>query len=131
MVLGKLLTAALLISTSPVHAQNTKFNSVNESLFTFSNIFNRMIDRMNDDEKDKHTDALFTALNSLNNGEIIKWYNDPTGNHGMVEIMATMNLGGQLCRKVQSTMTIYKSKRFYETTACLDERNGSWSFSHK
>jgi surface antigen len=131
MALGKLLTAALLISTSPAQAQNSTFDSAYESLFTLSNIFNRMVDRMNDDEKEKHEQALLTALNNLDNGERVKWYNDATGNHGMVEVMATMNLGGRLCRKLQSSMIIYKSKRFYETTACLEERNGSWSFSYK
>jgi surface antigen len=90
-----------------------------------------MIDKMNDDEKEKHEQALLTALNNLDNGERVKWYNDATGNHGMVEVMATMNLGGRLCRKLQSSMVIYKSKRFYDVMACLDERNGSWNFSYK
>ena len=98
MVAGISLTVALL--NNPAQAQNRTYNSANESFFNLSRIFNKMFDRMSDEDTQKYHGALFTALNNLDNGEVARWYSDTTGNHGTVEIMATMPNGGNLCRRV-------------------------------
>ena len=128
MAVGILSTAALLIN--PVQAQNRTYNSANESFFSLSRIFNKMFDRMSEEDTQKYHGALFTALNNLDNGEVARWYSDTTGNHGTVEIMATMPNGGNLCRRVYVNIFTEKGKKSAESWACM-EGNGSWNFSYK
>jgi surface antigen len=128
MAVGILSTAALL--TNPAQAQNRTYNSANESFFNLSRIFNKMFDRLSDEDSQKYYGALFTALNNLDNGEVARWYSDTTGNHGTVEIMATMPSGGQLCRRVYVVIFTEKGKKTAESWAC-QEANGSWNFSYK
>ena len=128
MAVGILSTAALLIN--PAQAQNRTYNSANESFFSLSRIFNKMFDRMSEEDTQKYHGALFTALNNLDNGEVARWYSDTTGNHGTVEIMATMPNGGNLCRRVYVNIFTEKGKKSAESWACM-EGNGSWSFSYK
>jgi surface antigen len=89
-----------------------------------------MFDKLPDEDMKKHHGALFTALNNLDNGEVARWYSDTTGNHGTVEIMATMPSGGTLCRRVYVNIVTEKGKKNYESWAC-QEANGSWNFSYK
>ena len=128
MAVGILSTAALLTNT--VQAQNRTYNNASESLFNLSRIFNKMFDRMSDEDTHKYHGALFTALNNLDNGEIARWYSDTTGNYGTVEIMATMPNGGTLCRRVYVNNFTEKGKKSAESWAC-QEANGSWNFSYK
>ena len=127
MAVGILSTAALL--NNPVQAQSS-YNRAHESLFNLSNFFNKMFDKLPDEDMRKHHGALFTALNNLDNGEVARWYSDTTGNYGTVEIMATMPNGGQLCRRVYVVIVTEKGKKNYESWAC-QEAKGSWSFSYK
>lgn len=127
MALGILSTAVLL--TNPVQAQSA-YNRAHESIFNLSNIFNKMFDRLSDEDMQKHYGALFTALNNLDNGEVAKWYSDTTGNRGTVEIMATMPTGGKLCRRVYVNIFTDKGRKNYESWACMED-NGSWNFSYK
>ena len=128
MAVGILSTAALLTNTS-VQAQSS-YNRAYESFFNLSNLFNKMFDKLPDEDMKKHHGALFTALNNLDNGEVARWYSDTTGNHGTVEIMATMPNGGQLCRRVYVNIFTEKGKKSAESWACM-EGNSSWSFSYK
>ena len=128
MVVGILSTAALLIN--PVQAQNRAYNNAYESFFNLSNIFNKMFDKLPEEDMQKHYGALFTALNNLDNGEVARWYSDTTGNHGTVEIMATMPSGGTLCRRAYVNIVTQKGKKNYESWAC-QESSGSWNFSYK
>jgi len=127
MAVGILSTAALL--TSPVQAQSS-YNRTYESFFSLSNLFNKMFDKLPDEDMKKHHGALFTALNNLDNGEVARWYSDTTGNYGTVEIMATMPNGGTLCRRVYVVIVTEKGKKNYESWAC-QEANGAWNFSYK
>ena len=127
MAVGILSTVALL--TSPVQAQSS-YNRAYESLFSLSNLFNKMFDKLPDEDMKKHHGALFTALNNLDNGEVARWYSDTTGNYGTVEIMATMPSGGTLCRRVYVVIVTEKGKKNYESWAC-QEANGAWNFSYK
>jgi hypothetical protein len=123
MVLGKLLTVIALGSALPVHAQNR----ATESVITLYNIFNKMFDRATDVDKQKMQGAVYTALNNLENGEELKWYNDQSGNRGTVEIVVTTTMNGELCRRFYASFYTDRKDRHFEAWACYNERNRAWN----
>ena len=125
MVVGKLLTAAALIVSTPAEAQLRW----SESAYSIINSFNRMFDRLSEGDQRKHTQAVLTAVANLDNGEFVRWYSDDSYNHGIVEIIMTTRLSGRLCRRVYSTVITEKSKENKEYWACMSS-DGRWDF-HK
>lgn len=126
MVVGKLLTAAALIVSTQANAQVTI--RLPESIWTIKNSVIRMLDGLNEDDRRKHQQAMFTALGNLDNGEVIRWYSDDSYNHGIVEIIMTQRLSGRLCRRVYSEIRTTSSRNTEEHWACLDESTRMWSF---
>jgi len=125
MVVGKLLTAAVLIASTPAQAQMRW----SESMYGIITSFNRIFDRLSEDDRRKHQQAVYTAVANLDNGEFVRWYSDDSYNHGIVEIVATAQLSGRLCRRVYSTVITEKRKEFNEFWGCMD-RDSTWHF-HK
>ena len=125
MVVGKLLTVAALIVSTPAQAQMRW----SESMYSIITSFNRIFDRLSEDDRRKHQQAVYTAVSSLDNGEFVRWYSDDSYNHGIVEIVATSQLSGRLCRRVYSTVITEKRKEFNEFWGCMD-RDNTWHF-HK
>ena len=125
MVVGKLLTAAVLIASTPAQAQMRW----SESMYGIITSFNRIFDRLSEDDRRKHQQAVYTAVANLDNGEFVRWYSDDSYNHGIVEIVATAQLSGRLCRRVYSTVITEKRKEFNEFWGCMD-RDNTWHF-HK
>ena len=123
MVVGKLLTAAALIVSTPTEAQLRW----SESAYSIINSFNKMFDRMSEGDQRKHTQAVLTAVANLDNGEFVRWYSDDSYNHGIVEIVATSQLSGKLCRRVYSTVVTEKSKENKEYWGCMNG-DGTWDF---
>lgn len=123
MVVGKLLTAAALIVSTPTEAQLRW----SESAYSIINSFNKMFDRMSEGDQRKHTQAVLTAVANLDNGEFVRWYSDDSYNHGIVEIVATSQLSGKLCRRVYSTVVTEKSKENKEYWGCMNS-DGTWDF---
>lgn len=125
MVVGKLLTAAALIVSTPAQAQLRW----SESAYSIINSFNRMFDRLSEGDQRKHTQAVLTAVGNLDNGEFVRWYSDDSYNHGIVEIVATSQLSGRLCRRVYTTVITEKSRENKEFWGCMGS-DGAWDF-HK
>jgi len=122
MVVGKLLTAIVLGSFQPVQAQTRAV----EPVISLYNIFNKMFDRATDVDKQKMQGAVYTALNNLENGEELKWYNDVNGNRGAVEIVVTTTMGGEICRRFYASFYTDKTDRHFEAWGCYNERNRAW-----
>jgi len=125
MVVGKLLTAAVLIVSTPVQAQLRW----SESAYSIINSFNRMFDRLSEGDQRKHMQAVLTAVGNLDNGEFVRWYSDDSYNHGIVEIVATSQLSGRLCRRVYQTIITEKRRDHSEYWGCMSG-DGQWNF-HK
>jgi len=122
MVVGKLLTVIVLGSFQPVQAQTRGFDSV----ISLYNIFNKMFDKATDLDKQKMQGAVYTALNNLENGETLKWYNDVNGNHGAVEIVVTTTMGGEMCRRFYASFYTDKTNRHFEAWGCYNESIRTW-----
>ena len=57
----------------------------------------------------KQEQAIFFALNMLENGQESSWYNNKTGTNGKVVVLSTYPMGSGYCRTIASTLH-YKGK---------------------
>ena len=124
MVVGKLLTVAALTVGSTAHAQIR----MSESMYQLYNAFKRMTDSLTSDDRRKYEQAVYTALANLDNGEFVRWYSDDSYNHGIVEVMATARMNGQICRRIYATVITEKSRTNDERWACYNESTKLWEF---
>ena len=73
-------------------------------------------------------DAVFFALQNLQNGEVTRWYNGNTGAHGAVQVAMTYPQGSGYCRVLMSQI-VYKGKqRDFKETACINSVDNTWRF---
>lgn len=123
-VVGKLLTAAVLIANTPAQAQIR----MTEGMYTLYNAISRMMDGLTTDDRRKYEQAVYSALANLDNGETIKWYSDTSYNHGIVEIVATAQLNGMTCRRIYATVITTRDKTHVERWGCYNESTKLWEF---
>ena len=124
MVVGKLLTVAALTVGNTAHAQLR----MSESVYQLYNAFKRMTDSLTSDDRRKYEQAVYTALANLDNGEFVRWYSDDSYNHGIVEVVATARMNGQICRRIYATVITEKSRTNDERWACYNESTKLWEF---
>jgi surface antigen len=75
-----------------------------------------------------HLQAILTALNNLQNGEIAEWFNPYTNNDGQVRVVYTTNTGNGFCRVFQTLVRINGDVTQYQETACVSGDKNSWNF---
>jgi surface antigen len=78
-----------------------------------------------------HGQAVYHALNNLENGEVVEWYNDARGSHGKAFVVVTYPARAGQCRRVYSYMRINRNSYSYTDTACLDNNRRTWTFVDK
>lgn len=78
-----------------------------------------------------HGQAVYHALNNLENGEVVEWYNDARGSHGKAMVVLTYPARAGQCRRVHSYMRINHNSYSYTDTACLDNNRRTWTFVDK
>lgn len=83
------------------------------------------------DDLATHRSAVHTALNNLDNGELIEWRNDRSNTEGKVQIAYTWPNNGLVCRRIYSWVRVKNDSRGYEDTACLDNNQRTWTFVDK
>jgi len=139
MVLGKLLATIIFISfTSNVaHAgqwdkpiYQNEINDLHGPAIIF-NAYRSMFSRLNKEDSRKHQQAVFFALNRLDNGEATKWYSDDGYHMGQVQVMVTAMVNGEMCRRIYSVIMLKSDQRTFEEWACFKTSSNTWNFADK
>ena len=79
--------------------------------------------RLPAEDRMKQEQAIFFALNMLENGQESSWYNNKTGTNGKVVVLSTYPMGSGYCRTIASTLH-YKGKvRNFKEDACNANSN--------
>lgn len=136
MVLGKLLTVAIFISNTayanswdkPVY--QTEIHANNGPAIIF-NAYRNLFSRLNKEDSLKHQQAVFHALNRLDNGEVTTWYSNDGYRTGQVQVMVTANVNGDMCRRLYSVITLKSDQRAFEEWACYKTNTNTWVFTDK
>ena len=87
--------------------------------------------RLNKFDNAMHTQAVYHALNSLDNGETVEWYNDRNNSYGKARIVYTVPGSGTICRRIHSQVRLANSVNTYEDTACYNNNTNTWTFVDK
>lgn len=133
-VLGKLLIFTLCTNCfaqswdSPSREDYVRSDSIPALMY---NLWNTFSNRINESDKQKHEDAVYYALEHLDNGELIKWYNPKTNSSGHVQIAVTWMNGGLSCRRIYGQIQTEKFNKPFTDTACYNPSTNTWRFLDK
>jgi len=84
--------------------------------------------RLPAEDRLKQEQAVYFALDNVENGDGTSWYNNNTGSNGEVIIVSTYPMGSGYCRVVLSKLN-YKGKlRHFKETACKESGHDGWRF---
>ncbi len=86
---------------------------------------------MKPEDQAMHTQAVYHALNNLENGELVEWFNDRTDAQGKARIVYTWPANGNICRRVHSWVRLGADEKSFEDTACLYANTNVWKFVDK
>lgn len=134
MVLGKLLTFTIFINChaqsweSPSREDYVRSDTVPSVLF---NVWNTFSMRIKESDRQKHEQAVYYALENLDNGETIKWLNPQTNSSGQIQIAVTWMNGGLSCRRIYSSIRTEKFNKSFSDTACYNPSTNVWRFLNK
>ena len=142
MAVGKLSTiliSLLLISCGTT--TNNKFNSKSTYLSTennyasglhsvtlASNFLKYKFFSLSKEDKKKQQQAVFYALDSLSEGETIRWHNENKNSWGKVKIVSSYPQGSGYCRVIFSQISKKGKIRDFKETACKDVAYDGWLF---
>ena len=84
--------------------------------------------RLPAEDRLKQEQAVYFALDNVENGDGTSWYNNDTGTNGEVLIVSTYPMGSGYCRVMLSKLN-YKGKlRHFKETACRETGQDGWRF---
>ena len=76
----------------------------------------------------KQDQAVFFALNNLEEGKVASWHNIEKDTHGYVKIVASYPHGSGYCRVVFTQIQKKGNARDFKETACKDVSYRGWQF---
>jgi surface antigen len=134
MAIGKL---CLILVCTNSHAQSWE-SPVNDRWLPSDNAISFMINmskwfstQLKPQDRELHRHAVYHALNNLENGEAVEWFNDRTDAQGKARIVMTTPANGSYCRRIHSWVRLGADQRSFEDTACYNVTTKSWNFTNK
>ena len=115
-------------STSATSSVVTHYKPVNSMLQAGINLATFNYYRLPKHLQRKQEQAVYHALNHLENGETTYWHDDNSNDRGAVHVTMTYPQGGGYCR-VLMTQVSYRGKiRDYTEKACINNVENTWRF---
>ena len=115
-------------SKSTYASVHDDYQSVNGSVVMAVNYLKWSSNRMNKFDRKRQEQAVFFALDNLQNGEVTNWYNGDTGAQGKVRVAMTYPQGSGYCRVLHSEIYYNGKARNFQETACINAVDNSWRF---
>lgn len=115
-------------SVSTYASVHDDYQNVNGSIVLVSNYVKWSSNRMSAYDQKQQEQAVFFALNNLQNGEETNWYNGNTGAKGRVRIIMTYPRGSGYCRVIQSQISYNGKSRDFKEEACINAVENTWRF---
>jgi surface antigen len=107
---------------------NEYYHPANSTVAVALNAVKWKTGMLSDYDYNLQKDAVFFALNTLQNGEVTRWYNGNTGAHGAVKVSMTYPQGSGYCRVIMSQIAGYGKQRNFSETACINSVDKTWRF---
>ena len=131
MVLGKLCLILVCTNSSAQSFEgpvNNTWLSSDSAIHVLINLTRYFGTQLKPQDKALHRHAVYHALNNLENGEGVEWFNDRTDAQGKARIVMTMPNNGSVCRRIHSWVRLGADERSFEDTACYNVTTKTWNF---
>jgi len=136
MVIGKwflilVCTSNLCFAQSwetPVTDNWKRSDSIPGFVFNISKWFTK---RLKPEDQAIHSQSVYHALNNLENGELVEWFNHRTDAEGKARIVYTYPGNGNICRRVHSWIRFGADEKSFQDTACYNTATNAWVFIDK
>lgn len=115
-------------SVSAYASVHDDYQNVNGSMVLVSNYIKWSSNRLDPYDQKQQEQAVFFALNNLQNGQETNWYNGNTGSRGRVRIIMTYPRDSGYCRVIQSQITYKGKSREFKEEACINAVENTWRF---
>lgn len=115
-------------SESSYASTQSNYRPVDTSVGALINYMSWNINRMETYDQQQQEQAVFFALNNLQNGEVTRWYNGNTGAKGAVKVSMTYPQGSGYCRVIMSQIFYNSKERNFKEVACINAVDNSWRF---
>jgi surface antigen len=134
MVLGKL--CLILVCTNsyaqswetPVYQNWQRTDSIVGFAFNVTKWFTK---RLKPEDQAMHSQSVYHALNNLENGEVVEWFNHRTDAQGKARIVYTYPGSGNICRRIHSWVRFGADEKSFQDTACYNNTTNTWIFIDK
>lgn len=134
MALGKLCLILACTNSSAQSFLGPTNNSwaPNDSIISIAyNMVRYFESRLNKPDAAMHTQAVYHALNNMENGQVAEWRNERSNSWGQAKIVYTWPGNGNVCRRVYSLVQTEQYVKNFEDTACYNNNTNSWRFVDK
>jgi len=136
MAIGKLFLVSSLLAgcassggSPSVHSSVTAdYRPVNGVLQAGVNLIKFNYYRLPKHLQHKQEQAVYHALNNLENNEITYWHDDSSNARGAVHVTMTYPQGGGYCRVLMTQVTYRNKERDYTEKACINNIDKQWKF---
>jgi surface antigen len=92
------------------------------------NFMRHNMGKLSKEDSKKQNQAVFFALDNLEEGKIVAWHNMKTDTHGFVKIVMSYPHGSGYCRVVFTQIKKKSNARDFKETACRDVAYQGWQF---
>ena len=107
-------------STSTISSVQSTYQPANSYVSILANFAKWQWHRLPEEDRRQQEQALFFALDNVENGESSNWYNNNTGTNGRITVMSTFPMGSGYCRTVISRLQHKGKMRDFKETACKE-----------
>lgn len=141
MAVGKwlILLSSLLLTACGTPTKTTNSLSTHKSVshnYTHAgtsveiwyNFVRNNMGKLSKEDMKKQDQAVFFALNNLEEGKVVAWHNMEKDTHGFVKIVASYPHGSGYCRVVFTQIQKKGKVRDFKETACKDVAYQGWQF---
>lgn len=115
-------------SRSTYSSANDSYQNNNSVVAVFANLTRWKMHMLPSEDRVRQEQAVFFALNNLDQGEMTEWRNERTGARGAVVVMSSYLQGSGYCRTVNSEIYYHGKTRNFVETACVNGVEPTWRF---
>lgn len=106
----------------------THYKPVNSVLQAGVNLVTFNYYKLPDHLQHKQEQAVYHALNNLENGEVTYWHDDNSNDRGAVHVTMTYPQGGGYCRVLMTQVSYRGKMRDFTEKACINQIDNTWRF---
>ena len=115
-------------SHSTISSVQSAYQPANSYVGIIANFTQWQWYRLPDGDRKSQEQAMFFALDNVDNGHSSSWYNNETGTNGTVMVVSTYPMGSGYCRVVLSRLNYKGKMRDFKETACKESGHEKWRF---